>query len=160
MAEIEPVPDVSISKILGFLEVLDDRGGREDIYKLAEDLKMEMGEVLNLMRAAELLRLVETPGGDVVLLSEGKAMIEAEVNQKKSLLKNCLLSIPLFAYFVHILEGLEGKRAKKKEMIKIVKRLLVNENPERIFRILVDWGRYAELFGYNPDEQEFYLDTA
>ncbi|MHA2610249.1 MAG: AAA-associated domain-containing protein [bacterium JZ-2024 1] len=157
---MEPIPDVPISRILGLLEILDDRGGKEDIYRLASDLKMDMGEVLNLLRGGELLGLLETPGGDVTLLPEGKFVIEAEVNQKKSLLKKNLLSIPLFSYIVHYLEGCEEKRAPKSEIIKILKRLVVNANPERQFERLVDWGRYAELFGYNADEQIFYLDIS
>ena len=37
--------------------------------------------------------------------------------------------------------------------------LLPNEKPERQFITLVNWGRYSELFGYNKDEDRFYLDN-
>jgi hypothetical protein len=36
--------------------------------------------------------------------------------------------------------------------------LLPNEDPERLFNTIVSWGRFAELFGYNKDEDRFYLD--
>jgi len=157
--EVYPIPKALISHILGFLEVLDDRGGKEDIYKLANDLKVELGEILNLIKAAEIFGFVDTPGGDVVLLEAGKHLIEADVNAKKNMMKTILKSLPLFNYFVHYLEGKEGKRTDKREVLKTLKRLLPNENPVKVFQTLVDWGRYAELFGYNPDDDTFYLDT-
>lgn len=35
---------------------------------------------------------------------------------------------------------------------------LPNENPKNILKALIGWGRFAEYFGYNDDEKEFYLD--
>ncbi len=157
--EVYPIPRAVISHILGFLEVLDDRGGKEDIYKLANDLKVELGEILNLIKAAEIFGFVETPGGDVILRGAGKHLIEADVNTKKKMIKSVLKSLPLFTYFIHFLEGKEEKKTDRREVLKILKRLLPNENPAKVFQTLVDWGRYAELFGYNPDDDSFYLDT-
>ena len=34
-----------------------------------------------------------------------------------------------------------------------------NENVEQTFSTLIHWGRYAELYGYNDDEDCFYLDN-
>jgi hypothetical protein len=36
--------------------------------------------------------------------------------------------------------------------------LLPSEKPDRLFWVIVNWGRFAELFGYNKDEDRFYLD--
>jgi NitT/TauT family transport system ATP-binding protein len=36
--------------------------------------------------------------------------------------------------------------------------LLPNESPDKTFSTIVNWGRFAELFGYNKDEDRFYLD--
>ena len=43
-------------------------------------------------------------------------------------------------------------------MLEHLAMLLPNETPERQFQTMVNWGRYAELFGYNKDEDRFYLD--
>ena len=37
--------------------------------------------------------------------------------------------------------------------------LLPSDKPERQFITMVNWGRFAELFGYNKDEDRFYLDN-
>jgi len=34
-----------------------------------------------------------------------------------------------------------------------------NENAETITNTLVQWGRYGELFGYNDDTKQIYLDV-
>ena len=61
---IDPIPQVGISKIIGLLEVLDDAGGRYDVFRLARDINYEFGEILKVIKAAEMLELVVTPGAD------------------------------------------------------------------------------------------------
>ena len=36
---------------------------------------------------------------------------------------------------------------------------LPTEKPQTMFRSIVRWGRYAELFGYNANERKLYLDV-
>jgi hypothetical protein len=98
--DVLPVPEVGMTRILGLLEVLDDHGGREDIYRLARDLSYEFGDLLGVIKAAEILGLVDTPGGDVVLQPLGKQIIESDVNTKKSLLKKQVKGHSLFAHFL------------------------------------------------------------
>jgi hypothetical protein len=44
MPAIEPLPSTGISKILGMCEILDDKGGREELFELARDLHMPFSE--------------------------------------------------------------------------------------------------------------------
>ena len=70
----EPLPDASIVEIIGLLEVLDDRGGTEDVFDLVEDSGSEFGKVMAVVKAAELLDFVDTPKQDVVLAESGRAV--------------------------------------------------------------------------------------
>lgn len=36
--------------------------------------------------------------------------------------------------------------------------LLPNEDTEKQFDTLVDWGRYGELIGHNAEEKKMYLE--
>jgi len=157
--EVTPVPEVGMTRILGLLEVLDDHGGREDIYRLARDLSYEFGDLLGVIKAAEILGLVDTPGGDVVLQPLGKQIIECDVNTKKSLLKKQVKAHSLFAHFISFLKGLPEPKASREEILTEAGRILPQEKPLSIFRTLVNWGRYTELFGYNRDDDAFYLDA-
>jgi NitT/TauT family transport system ATP-binding protein len=35
---------------------------------------------------------------------------------------------------------------------------LPTESLDRLMETLINWGRYAELFGYSQDSDEFYLE--
>lgn len=155
--EVYPIPRVPLGRIMGFLEILDDRGGKDDIYRVAKEVKAEFGEVLNILKAAEILGFIDTPGGDVVLLDLGKKLLLAEVTDKKEMVRQRLLGLNLFKYFMQHLKKQPEQRWGKRNVLKSLKRLLPNENPEQIFLTLVDWARYGELFGYSPDEETLYL---
>jgi NitT/TauT family transport system ATP-binding protein len=156
---INPVPDCNLTLVFGLLEFLEDRGGREDGYKIARELNFKFGDLLKVMKAAEILGFVSTPAGDVVLEPLGKKFLEANVNERKLIVREQLKKHGLFAYLIRLLRAQEDKSLTKEVVLEHLAMLLPNENPERIFATVVNWGRYAELFGYNKDEDRFYLDN-
>ena len=157
-ASITPLPDCALTAVFGLLELLEDRGGRDDGYKIARDLNFRFGELLKVMKAAEILGFVSTPAGDVVLEPLGKQFIAAEVNERKLIVREQLKKHGLFSYFIRLLHGQENKSLTKEVVLEHLAMLLPSEKPERQFITMVNWGRYAELFGYNKDEDRFYLD--
>lgn len=156
--EYSPLPQIGISEILGLVELLKSKGGREDIYKLAAELNMEFGETLTVIRGAELLGLVNTPGGDVVIEQLGDRVTRSRISGRKIIIKEQLEKLPLFRNLVTFLQGKEERQATRDELLEKLAELMPNENVEQTFSTLVNWGRYAELFGYNDDSQSFYLD--
>src|SRR5215471_13808389 len=96
----DALPAASLSRILGLLEILDDRGGRAEVSRLAQDIRMDSAELLPVIQGAELLELVNTPGGDVVLLPVGKKIIESDMNTKKAVVKEQMEKLPLFRFFI------------------------------------------------------------
>jgi NitT/TauT family transport system ATP-binding protein len=155
---IFPIPDTNLPRVFGLLEVLDDRNGREDGYRLARDLNYELGELLKVMKAAEILGFVDTPGGDILLQPLGKQFLESDINQRKEILRERLRDHGLFNYLIRLLKGQDDKTVDKELVLEHLAMLLPNEDPERLFSTIVNWGRFAELFGYNKDEDRFYLD--
>lgn len=156
--EEPPLPETGISEILGFIELLKSKGGRADIYKLADELQMELGETLSVIRGAELLGFVNTPGGDVVLESLGDRVSKAKINKRKEIICERLEAIPLFRRLTEYLSQKEDHEATKDEVLEKLAEFVPNENAEQTFSTLVHWGRYAELFGYNDDDHCFYID--
>ena len=155
---INPIPDCQLTWVFGLLETLEDRGGRDDGYRIARDLQFNFSDLLKVMKAAEILGFVTTPAGDVVLEPLGKHFLELDVNQRKLLMREQLKKLSLFAYFVRLLRGQEDHSITKEVALEHFAILLPNERPQKLFNTLVNWGRYAELFGYNKDEDRFYLD--
>jgi NitT/TauT family transport system ATP-binding protein len=157
-AGINPIPETNLPRVFGLLEILDDRGGKEDGYKLARELNYNFGELLKVMKAAEVLGFVDTPRGDIVLEPLGKRFLESDINQRKIILRERLKQHGLFSYFVRLLRGQEDRSLPKEMIIEHLTILLPNENAVRLFATMVNWGRFAELFGYNHDDDRFYLD--
>jgi hypothetical protein len=155
---IDPIPQVGISRVIGLLEVLDDAGGRYDVFRLARDVNYEFGEILRVLKGAEMLGLVETPGADVVLTSTGGQMLRGKINNRKKLLKEQLKKLPIFRTIVDALQRSEDHRADEDAFLEIFAIHLPSEDPESMLKTVIDWGRYAELIGYSPDDQQLYLD--
>lgn len=155
---IDPIPQVTISRVIGLLEVVDDAGGRYDVYKLARDISFEFGEILRVIKGAEMLGLVETPGADVVLTSTGGQLLRGRVNSRKKLLKEQLKKLPIFRTVVDALQRSDDRRADEDAFLEIFAIHLPAEDSEALLKTVIDWGRYAELLGYSPDDQELYLD--
>jgi NitT/TauT family transport system ATP-binding protein len=155
---INPVPDCQLTWVFGLLETLDDRGGHDDGYKIARDLQFKFSDLLKVMKTAEILGFVSTPDGDVVLEPLGRRFLDSDVNQRKLLVREQLKLLGLFAYFMRLLRAQEDRSVQKELILEHLAMLLPNESPEKMFSTIVNWGRFAELFGYNKDEDRFYLD--
>jgi NitT/TauT family transport system ATP-binding protein len=157
--EIEPIPVCGVSRILGLLETLDDHGGREAIGKLARELHIEFGELLAVVRAAEMLGLVHTPGPDVVLEPSGKHTMELPMNEKKRTLGEKIEKLPLFRAIRSLLDRQESHSLPKDILLEELAIWLPDENPETMFKTIVNWGRYAELFTYDANEERLALEA-
>jgi len=155
---IDPLPQVGISRVIGLLEVLDDAGGRHDVFRLAREINFEFGEILLVIKGAEMLGLVETPGADVVLTSTGGQMLRGRVNTRKKLLKEQIKKLPIFRAVVEALQRGEDHRADEDAFLEMFAIHLPAEDHEALLKTVIDWGRYAELIGYSPDDQQLYLD--
>jgi NitT/TauT family transport system ATP-binding protein len=88
----------------------------------------------------------------------GKQFLESDVNRRKLIVREQLKNLGLFAYFMRLLHGQEDRSLQKELVLEHLAMLLPNETPEKVFSAIVNWGRFAELFGYNKDEDRFYLD--
>ena len=156
-APVVPVPPTGLSKVLGLLEILDDHGGKEDIYKLARELRDSFGELLLIIKAAEVLGFVDTPGGDLVMQPLGKQIIELPVNQKKKLIAGQIAKLPLFVHFRDFLLRQPDHSTSRKDILEEIGRVLPTERPKPQYDALLNWGRYAEIFSYSRDTDTFHL---
>jgi len=158
VAGINPIPDIPLTWAFGLLETLEDRGGRDDGYKIARDLQFKFGDLLKVMKAAEILGLVATPAGDVELEPLGRDFLASDMKGRKLIIREQLKRHSLFSYLVRLLQGQEDHAVSKEVVLQHLAMLLPHEPPEKMFTTIVNWGRFAELFGYNKDEDRFYLD--
>ncbi len=165
-APIESLPYVQIVEMIGLLEGIYDQaiaqGQKQelfaDIFDLGHKMGKDFGQVLYMVKGAELLDLVETPKQRVVLTDLGKHFIEGDINVRKRMLHELFGSLKIVQMTSNLLKKDEHLRLPIEALRERVGEWLPNENPEQIVETLVSWGRFSEYFGYSDDTQEVYLD--
>ncbi len=156
----EPLPEASGSEIVGLLEVLDDRGGAENVFSLAEDLGREFGIVIGVVKAAELLDLADTPKQDVVLTDNGKKFLKLSVPERKRWFRGAVLELRIFTDTLDAIGKSEGRSLDEDVLRSLLALRLPYENGERVFNTLVNWGRYADLFDHDPVRGRLFVEQS
>jgi NitT/TauT family transport system ATP-binding protein len=156
---IETLPNVPITEVIGLLEAIGDQGGTADIFELSHATGKEFGRTLYLVKAAELLDLLDSPKQRVVLTELGRHFVEGDINLRKRMLHELFGALKIVQMTANLLKTNESLRTSIDDLKQRVHEWLPNEDPAKIVDSLVSWGRFAEYFGYNDDTKEVYLDV-
>src|SRR5579859_1089604 len=152
------LPHARPGGIAGLLEVLLDHGGEEDLYHLAEQLLMDIEDLLPIIEAAALLGFAKLEQGDVELTPEGRSFAEADIATRKRLFRAAVLKNVLL--FQQIESTLRAK-ADHTIPLELFRDILDEHYPdnevERQLEIALNWGRECELFTYDSDTQRLHL---
>ena len=65
------LPHARPGGVAGLLELVIDKGGRDDIYRLADDLAFEIDDLLPIVDAAQLLGFLKVEEGDAAITESG-----------------------------------------------------------------------------------------
>lgn len=154
---LEPLPHARIGSIMGLLEVIQETEGPDDVYKLSQKLHFELDDLLPITEAAEMLGFVRIEKGDIESTALGRQLIEGDENQRKVLFRNQIQHLPLVRKVVEKLRVSKDHRVGKEFLMDLLQKYFSHTESNRQFATALDWGRYAELFGYDPDSAELYL---
>ena len=138
-------------------EILDDKGAREELFTLARDLHMPFSEVLLVIKAAEMLGLIDTPGHDAQLTAFGKKVLGAPIQQKKKMLGEQMMKLNVFQHVVKLLQAKPKGELPAELILEELALRLPHEQPRQMFTTLLNWGRYGDVFGYSRDTDLFFL---
>jgi NitT/TauT family transport system ATP-binding protein len=152
----EPLPEATPSAVIGLLEFLDQRGERDDVFRIAAETGQEFGRVIVTVQAAELLDLVDTPKRMVELTSLGKRFVGASAPERQELWREQLLKLRIFHEFADILARAPEHRVDRGYVLENIVVRMPSEDYERIFTTLIGWGRFGNLFAYDEDAQELF----
>ncbi len=151
------LPHARVGGISGLLEIVHDRGGREDLPKLADSLRLEVDDLLPAVDASALLGFAEVAQGDVVITDAGREFATADVHRSHEIFKEQILShVPFLATVTEALSQKKDGRIGKDFLLDILDEHFSAAESSRQFETLVDWGRYAQLFEYDAHEERLY----
>ncbi|MEM0475732.1 MAG: AAA-associated domain-containing protein [Candidatus Norongarragalinales archaeon] len=148
------LPDVSVSRLTGLLEVVHDEGDAVDTAHVAMDLNLEFDELLPAIEAAELLGFAKIKSGKITLTAQGKKMIAGDLASRRRVFKRQLSRVKIFKELLALLR--KKKRVKKRALIKYCWQKLPRAESEKMVARLIDWGRHAEAIGFDSEKEELY----
>jgi NitT/TauT family transport system ATP-binding protein len=143
-----PLPNVNLGEVMGLVQMLKPEP--ESIFALATQLKKDFGTLLSVIKAAELIELVETPGQTVRLTKAGIAFQKADTKLRKKMMHDLLLDLKIFRHLYDKIEHADQKEITEEETLAYLVEFFPNERPKILFKTLVSWARYGELLSFDP----------
>jgi len=152
------LPHARPGGIAGLLELLHDRGGREDLYRLAEQLAMDVDELLPIVEAGAMLGFATLKEGDAEITAEGAAFAEADILTRKLLFREAALKhVAILQCIESVLKAKSDHSIPEEFFHDILDEHFSQDEVERQFETAMNWGRYAEIFDHDPEKGRLVL---
>jgi NitT/TauT family transport system ATP-binding protein len=149
---LQRLPHAKPGGMAGLLEFLNDRGGKEDLYHLAEELLLEVDDLFPIVEEAVLLGFAKAHEGDVEITPTGKAFAEADIATRKNLFREAALTHVVLMQQIHSALEKKSDGAVPLEFFRdILDEHLPEEEVQRQIDTVLNWGRYAEIFTYDSE---------
>jgi NitT/TauT family transport system ATP-binding protein len=146
------LPHARPGGIAGLLELLKDRGGKEDLYHIAEDLLMEVDDLMPLVEAAVLLGFVKSAAGDIEMTQAGAEFAEAGIAMRKNLFREAALArVTLLQQMHHALESKSDHSIPLELFRDVLDEHFSAAEVQHQIETALHWGRYAEIFTYDSE---------
>jgi len=155
------LPHARPGGIAGLLEMLLDKGGRDDIYRLADDLSFEIDDLLPIVDAAQLLGFLTIEEGDAAITPSGEEFANSEILRQKELFRNAAVEhVLLLRQICRALETKSDHSVPEDFFLDMLDEQFGEEESQRQVETAVNWGRYAELFDYDAARRRFVMPDA
>jgi NitT/TauT family transport system ATP-binding protein len=156
-----PLQRVGINLMAGLMEALaaPPYDGRADLPALAETLHYEVDDLLPLGETLQLFRFAVLEEGDIYLTEKGRAFVQADVDGRRALFTEALRAhVPLANMIRQVLDERWNHRASAVRFRDELEDHMSPDYAEDTLRTVIGWGRYAELFSYDEEAEQFSLD--
>lgn len=155
------LPHARPGGVAGLLELLLDKGGRDDIYRMADDLAFEIDDLLPIVDAAQLLGFLRVEEGDAVITESGAEFANSEILRQKELFRDAALAnVLLLRQIRRALEAKSDHTVPEEFFLDMLDEQFSEEECLRQMETAVTWGRYAELFDFDAARRRFVLPDA
>ena len=160
LRKFQMLPQAPVGALSGLLELVEERGGREDIYELEDELSLEADDLLPLAEAAGILGFARIEEGDIVLTDLGRRFVTSDILESKEVFREAAVqNVLLIQQILHALRGSPRRSMNEEFFIEFLRNHFTEEEAWRQLETAVDWGRYAELFAYDEEAGVLYLES-
>jgi NitT/TauT family transport system ATP-binding protein len=156
-----PLQRVGTNLMSGLMETLagPPYNGRADLPALAASLQYEVDDLLPLGETLQLLGFAVLEEGDIHLAEPGRRFVDGDTDERKRLFAEALRAhVPLVNMIRQVLDQRWNHRASAARFRDELEDHMSPDYAEDTLRTVVAWGRYAELFSYDEEAEQFSLE--
>jgi NitT/TauT family transport system ATP-binding protein len=156
------LPDAAVQQLTGLIDSLNEPpfNGHADLPHLADEVSLDDDELFPLLEALQLMGFAHVSGGDIDLTPAGRHYADGDMQERKQFFADALLKhIPLAAHIRRVLDERPGHRAPAARFLRELEDHLSEEEAERVLDTLINWGRHAEIFAYDADDDVLSLEN-
>jgi NitT/TauT family transport system ATP-binding protein len=155
------LPHARPGGMAGLLELLLDKGGRDDIYRLADDLAFEIDDLFPIVEAAQLLGFLKVEEGDANITENGAEFANSEILRQKEVFRDAALgNVLLLRQIRRALESKSDHTVPEDFFLDMLDEQFSEDECLRQMETAITWGRYAELFDFDASRRRFVLPDA
>ncbi|MFY9872209.1 MAG: AAA-associated domain-containing protein [Candidatus Nitrosopolaris sp.] len=161
------IPKANYSVLIGFLEILDDLGGKSDVAGIASKQGLELDDLLPILESGELLGLIQVFAGDVSITEKGHLFIVASPKVRKKMLRDVVINLDTFKKLIDLVKQSDNGHISKDELLEFVSNEnLATQSPDddidisNEFDWIVEWGRQALILNYDANEEIISIRSA
>jgi heavy metal efflux system protein len=155
---VEPLPNVSATDVVGLVEYLAARDGEVEVFRIADETNREFNRVIAIVKAAEMLDLVHTPGQMVELTGRGRAFIGQSPTDRQTTWRDQLLTLRLFREIYDVVNRQPSRSIDREFVLETIVTRMPHEDYEKMFNTFVLWSRFGKLFVYDEATQRITLE--
>ena len=155
-AHYQMLPHARPGGIAGLLEILIDHKGKDDIYRLADDLAFELDDLLPIVDAARLLGFLKVTEGDAEITPTGTEYANSEILHQKEVFRTAAVeNILLLRQIVRAVEAKTDGSVPEEFFHDMLDEQFSEDETIRQLETAISWGRYAELFDFDASRRRF-----
>ncbi len=152
---IESIPVVTVGQIIGLISILYDEPELANIYDISDQIEKDFGETIAIVKASEILELVDTPKNDVQLTALGRRFHEGSREERQKIFSEQIYKLRLFHIIIAYLQETEEVDAER--VLQDIAHALPHDNPEKVLETMIAWGRYAGIMDYNGNTKTVFV---
>ncbi len=149
-----PIPRAHHGQVIGLLEILDDFGGKADVAKIADDVFLELDDLLPASETAEILGFAKVDSGDIMLTDAGKHFLAAGIRRRKKIIQQKLLELDIFKMVLDFVRKKKGEGVEKEKVVAFLNSRISDRDIEQCFRWIIEWGRHGLLLRYDSQDDQ------
>jgi NitT/TauT family transport system ATP-binding protein len=110
--------------------------------------------MIAVVRAAEMLNLVDTPRRMVALEPLGKRFVDAAAEERKAIWREQLPKLRLFREVRELMQREPSGEVSRELVLETIILRMPQENYEKAFETFIGWARFGDLFAYDETAEK------